>query len=118
MLALLNSTGANGAAQGILSASAVGEDVLPGMYADASSFENYVDRQPWGTRFDRRSELEAPELFGLLLRGAGIDPPTGAGGVIVFSHATLEVVDGAIAVYLPPDEAFGVAKAMALGTGR
>jgi hypothetical protein len=91
---------------------------LPGLYADASSFENYVDRQPWGTRFDRRSELEAPELFSALLTSAGIDPPTSAGGIIAYGDATLAAVDAAVTVYLPPAKALKVAKAMSLGTGR
>lgn len=114
LLALLNTSGQDGLI-GILADNPEIEDVLPGVYADPTTFAGYIDSQPWGLRFDRNSELEAPAVFAEMLTGVGIEPSTGVGGVVAYGEETLIDLDAAVSRMMTPEKVLAVAKALGLG---
>jgi hypothetical protein len=71
-----------------------------------------------GVRFDRSTQLVAPELFVDIVRGAGIEPHTTTNGVIAYGDQTMWDLDATISYYLPPDKIMTVAKAMNLTLAR
>jgi hypothetical protein len=123
LLALLNSTAWPGGASapenadsiGFLGASNEADDILPGLYADASSFADYIETSPQAARFDRYSDLEAPPVFGQYLASAGIEPSSRFRGQILFSEQTMSEVDSALDGFIGPDDALALAKTLKLG---
>lgn len=121
LLALLNSTAWPGDAPenadsiGFLSASNEADDILPGLYADADSFADYIETSPEGVRFDRYSELEAPPVFAEYLAFAGIEPSNRFRGKVLLSEQTMSEVDAALGGFISPDDALTLAKTLKLG---
>jgi hypothetical protein len=115
LLALLNTNALEGEL-GILGDDERIADVLPGVYADAPTFADYIDMRPWGSRFNRYSELVAPNLFSRLLRAVGIEPRASTGGKITYGEATLSDLDEAVSRFLGPEDLLAVANALKLRT--
>ena len=115
LLALLNTDSEDGDI-GLLAAHGEVEDILPGVYADATTFATFIDARPWGTRFIRHGELVAPNIFGSFLSAAGVTPTTGTRNKLTYGDATLANLDAAVGWYLPPEEAHAIAKTLKLGT--
>jgi hypothetical protein len=123
LLALLNSTTwpgddealANADSIGFLGASNAADDILPGLYADAESFADYVETTPQASRFDNTSDLEAPAVFADYLAYAGIEPTNRFRGKILLSDQTMTEIDAALGNFLTPDDALTLAKTLKLG---
>ncbi|MEA2524493.1 MAG: hypothetical protein QOF73_1720 [Thermomicrobiales bacterium] len=123
LVALLNSAAwpgddtapANADSIGFLSAPNEAEDILPGLYADATSFANYVETLPHAARFDRHADLEAPPIFAKFLAFAGIEPTDQFRGQILLSEQTMHDVDAELGGFLSPDAALGLARTLKLG---
>jgi hypothetical protein len=123
LLALLNSTSwpgdvdspENADSIGFLSASNQADDILPGLYADADSFADYVETSPQAARFDRHSDLEAPPVFAEYLAFAGIEPTSRFRGKILLSDQTMSDVDAALGGLISPEDALTLAKTLKLG---
>lgn len=123
LLALLNSaawpgdgsTPANADSIGFLSAPNKAHDILPGLYADATSFADYVESSPQGARFDHTSDLEAPPVFAGYLAYAGIEPTGRFRDAILLSEQTMSDVDAQLGAFLSPDGALRLAKTLNLG---
>jgi hypothetical protein len=115
LLALLN-TGANDGQIGILANQGDVDDILPGVFADAPTFADFINARPWGIRFTRRGELVAPNIFGNLLTAAGVTPTKGVRDKVTYGDATLADLDSAIAWFLPPEKVHAIATTLKLGT--
>lgn len=123
LLALLNSAAwpseadqpENADSIGFLSAPNEAGDILPGLYADATSFADYVETSPLAARFDRYSDLEAPPVFAEYLAFAGIDPTSKFRDAVLLSEETMSEIDAQLGGFLRPDDALGLAKTLKLG---
>ena len=58
---------------GFLAAPAGVEDILPGLYADATSFADYVTSQPRAADYSKRTRLAATPIVASFLDFAGVD---------------------------------------------
>jgi hypothetical protein len=122
-LALLNSaafagdpkTPSNADSIGFLSAPNAADDILPGLYADATSFAEYEETMPVASRYDRISDLESPPVFTAYLDFAGIEPTSRFRGIITFSEETMAEVDAGLGGFLTRDEVLAVGKTLKLG---
>lgn len=115
VLALLNSTGRGEARErfGFLGTSAGIDDLLPGLYADATSFSGYLDEERRLTdRSDVTSRFTGSPLWDGYLAVAGItrDPGHQRSG-----DETLSLLDSHLAALLPPDEVDAIARSLDLG---
>ncbi|HEY8447306.1 MAG TPA: hypothetical protein VIL01_09375 [Thermomicrobiales bacterium] len=123
LLALLNSAAwpgdpamlANADSIGFLAAPNGAPDVLLGLYADATSFADYILTLPHAARFDRYSVLEAPDVFEHYLAFANISPERRFRGLLLFDEATLSAIDASLGAFVTPEEALSLAKSLRLG---
>ena len=114
---LANAERANLGALGFLGAPAGVDDILPGLYADATSFADFVTSQPRADDYSRRTRLIAPSIVASFLAYVGVDLADLDGsvdGVPSFGDAS-SALDARLGAFVPPEEALDLARALRLG---
>jgi hypothetical protein len=124
LLALINSSARAGrtssdtidpASIGFLGVPVRGDDLLPGLYADAASFSDYVASSEYFGTFDRGEDQVAPAVFEAFLREAGITPPQNLSGTVLYDSPTLRQVDALLTKLFPEKQLLATAAVLNLG---
>jgi hypothetical protein len=102
---------------GFLGAPAGVDDILPGLYADATSFADYVTSQPRASGYSKRTRLAATPIVASFLSYAGVDVADLEGsvdGMPTFGEAGA-AFDARLGAFVSPEEALRLARALDLG---
>ncbi len=114
LLTLLNSAGSGKPNDRVgFLGTASGDDVLPGLHDDASSFSDYIDHQRRLTgAADGTSRFTGSSLWGDYLAAAGISPDPGHQ---MTDREALALIDRHLSALLPPADLYEIAQSLDLG---
>ncbi|HET8522592.1 MAG TPA: hypothetical protein VFL82_05115, partial [Thermomicrobiales bacterium] len=122
LLALINSSAwsatsdvTNADSIGFLRASNGAPDILPGLYADASSFADYIRTQPHIPKLETQPGRAAQPVFDRYLAFAGVRVQA-RGDDNILDDQTMEALDARLAAFLTADNALNLTNLLSLGT--